>query len=44
MPTLTDQERAIQEEQMRQRDIRAVKNALFRYKEEPLVPEMRCQI
>jgi hypothetical protein len=28
-----------QEEQMQQRDIRAVKNALYRYKEEPLVPE-----
>lgn len=24
---------------MQQRDIRAVKNALYRYKEEPLVPE-----
>ena len=38
-PTLTDEERALQEEQMQQRDIRAVKNALYRYKEEPLVPE-----
>ena len=38
-PTFTDQEQAIQEEQMRQRDIRAVKNALYQYKEEPLVPE-----
>jgi hypothetical protein len=37
--TPTDQERAFQEEQMQQRDIRALKNALHRYKEEPPVPE-----
>ena len=37
--TLTEQEPAFEEEQMRQRDIRAVQNALYRYKEEPLVPE-----
>jgi hypothetical protein len=36
---LTEQEQAFEEEQMRQRDIRAIKNALYRYKEEPLVPE-----
>jgi hypothetical protein len=38
-PTLTDEEQASQEEQMRQHDIRAVRNALYRYKDEPLEPE-----
>jgi hypothetical protein len=39
VPTPPDQERAFQEGQMRQRNIRAVQNAFYRYKEEPLVPE-----
>ena len=38
-PTLTEQEQALQEEHVRQQDIRAVKNALYRYKDEPPVPE-----
>jgi hypothetical protein len=37
--TRAEQEPAFEEEQMRQRDIRAVQNALYRYKKEPLVPE-----
>ena len=38
-PTLTEQEQTLQEEQARQHEIRAVQNALYRYKDEPLVPE-----
>jgi hypothetical protein len=38
-PTLTEQEQALQEEHVRQHEIRAVQNALYRYKNEPLVPE-----
>ncbi len=38
-PTLTDEEQAFQEEQTRQHDIRAVRNALYRYKDEPLEPD-----
>ena len=38
-PTLTEQEQALQEEQVQQHEIRAVQNALYRYKDEPLVPE-----
>jgi hypothetical protein len=39
VPTLTKQEQILQEEEMREHDIQAVQNALYRYKEEPLVSE-----
>ena len=38
-PALTDEERASQEEQAKKNDICTVRNALYQYKNEPLVPE-----
>jgi len=37
-PNLTEQEQALQEEEMRACDMRAIQNVLYRYKEDPLVP------